>query len=150
MSDSDPSPSPSSGIPVTVTAIVRAPPGEVFAAWTTPATMRAWGVTEFTNEPRAGGRYRQETRAGDDLHVVSGEYLEFVPGRRLVMTWDYEGPGQQPSHATVTVELTDDGAGGTEVRVTEEPIEPARVTAAEEAWSGALAALDALLAGERG
>ena len=135
------------GVPVTVSAVVRASPDAVFSAWTTPETMRRWGVTEFTNEPRAGGRYRQETRMGDDVHVVSGEYRAWVPGRRLVMTWEYAGPGSVPSHALVTVDLRDDGAGGTRVTVTEEPVDPAGVADAEAAWSGALAALDELLSG---
>ena len=138
--------SPSQGVPVTVSATVRASPEAVFAAWTTPESMRRWGVTEFENDPHPGGRYRQETRAGDDVHVVSGEYREWEPGRRLVMTWDYEGPGAQPSHALVTVDLREDGAGGTRVTVTEAPIDPAGVEAAEAAWTGALTALDEMLA----
>lgn len=55
MSDSVSSPQ---GVPVTVSAAVRASPQAVFAAWTTPETMRRWGVTKFENDPRAGGRYR--------------------------------------------------------------------------------------------
>lgn len=147
MADSAPSTPPPSGVPVTVSGTVRAAPGEVFAAWTTPETMRRWGVTDFTNDPRAGGRYRQETRVGDAVHVVSGEYREWEPGRRLVMTWNYAGPGTQPSHALVTVELEDDGAGCTRVTVTEDPIDPAAVGDATSAWNGALAALDELLGG---
>lgn len=42
-----------------------------------------WGVTEFENDPSLGGHYRQETRAGDDVHVVSGEYRECEPGREF-------------------------------------------------------------------
>lgn len=146
MSDSTSSVPQSSGVPVTVSTVVRATPGAVFAAWTTPESMRRWGVTEFGNDPRAGGRYRQATRMGDGVHVVSGEYREWIPGRRLVMTWDYAGPGAQPSHALVAVDLADDGAGGTRVTVTESPVDPAGVPDAEAAWSGALAALDAMLA----
>jgi uncharacterized protein YndB with AHSA1/START domain len=100
------------------------------------------------NEPGAGGRFRQETGTGDDVHVVSGEYREWIPGRRLVMTWDYTGPGVPPSHAVVTVDLEDDGAGGTRVTVTEAPVDPAVVRDAQAAWSGALAELDALLSPE--
>jgi uncharacterized protein YndB with AHSA1/START domain len=137
------------GVPVTVSGVVRGSPAQVFAAWTTPATMRAWGVSEFTNEPRAGGRYRQETRTGGGVHVVSGEYREWDPGRRLVMTWEYTGPGAQPSHALVTVELRDEGGGCTGVTVTEAPVDPAAVGDAEAAWRGALGALDELLSGER-
>lgn len=61
---------------------------------------------------------------------------------------DDEGPGAQPSHALVTVDLRDDGAGGTQVTVTEAPIDPAGVEDAEAAWRGALTALDAMLAPE--
>ena len=138
---------PSAGVAVTVSAVVRASPETVFAAWTTPESMRRWGVTEFSNDPRTAGRYRKETRLGDDVHVVAGESREWVPGRRLVMTWEYTGPGAQPSHALVTVDLADDGAGARRVTVTESPIDPPGVPDAQAAWSGALAALDAMLAG---
>lgn len=142
--------SPAPGVPVTVRGIVHGTPERVFAAWTTAETMRAWGVATFVNEPRPGGRFRQETGEGDDVHVVSGEYREFHPGRRLVMTWDYTGSGAQPSHAVVTVDLRADGTDATEVTVTEEPVDPGAVGDAVAAWRGALGALDALLGDERG
>ncbi len=121
---------------------------EVFAAWTQPDLMRRWGVDDFTADPRPGGHYRQVVH--DDLgdHVVSGEYREFIPDQRLVMTWNYEGPGTDvPSQTIVTVELIERGSNTTDVMVVEEPVPEPDVEIAQEAWDSALADLESLLIG---
>jgi uncharacterized protein YndB with AHSA1/START domain len=73
----------------------KAPPSAVFRAWTDPAVLMRWLAQKADSDPRMGGHYRLETdEPGDVLepHVCSGEYREFVPDQRLVMTWIYNGP----------------------------------------------------------
>ena len=57
----------------------------------------------------------------DGTHVVTGEYRELVPARRIVMSWIYEGPmvpaGKEPT--MVTVELRPSGTN-TEASVDQE------------------------------
>jgi uncharacterized protein YndB with AHSA1/START domain len=73
--------------------IVDVPPGDVWAAWTTPSLVTQW----FTPAPwttvacemdlRPGGRFRTVMRSpeGQDFDIV-GCILEVVPPRRLVWT----------------------------------------------------------------
>jgi len=132
----------------TAVQTIQAGPGEVFAAWTPPEFMTRWAVDEFNNELRAGGHYRQLLRSPSGEHVVTGEYREFVPGQRLVMTWGYEGPESgDRSESFQTVQLDEPKQGTTDVRVTEEPVPKQEAREAERVWSQALAALRSLLEG---
>jgi uncharacterized protein YndB with AHSA1/START domain len=132
---------------VTVIRRFAAPADAVFAAWTQPALLRRWAVDAASNDPRVGGHFRQETRAADGLHVVSGEYREFAPNRRLVMTWNHQGPSSagDKTETLVTVDLRESGSEGTELVVTEEPVASHEREDATAAWTGALDALEALL-----
>jgi hypothetical protein len=71
---------------------------------------------------------------------VSGEYREFVPNRRLLMTWTHEGPASAPdkTEALVTVDLREAGRAATELTVTEEPVAPDQRDDANAAWTRAL------------
>ena len=104
---------------------IKAPPREVFRAWTDPALLSQWLATRAEAEPRVGGRYRLESDGGEEMpgvHVCSGEYLEIVPDRKIVKTWIYEGPDPEDVGETlVTVNLfpIDDGRS-TEMQFREE------------------------------
>ena len=83
---------------VQLTRVLRAPPGEVFAAWTDPALLERWwtGVGGWVDakadvDLRVGGRYHLSMR--DDrgaLHGVVGVYTEVVSAERLGFTWTWE------------------------------------------------------------
>jgi hypothetical protein len=67
------------------------------------------------------------------------------------MTWNHEGPtGDEDTHTLVTVNLRRTSPDGTELTVTEEPVQAAAWEDAEPAWNGALDALEALLTGPSG
>jgi uncharacterized protein YndB with AHSA1/START domain len=95
---------------VSVVRTIEAPPQNVFAAWTD--AVERWLAPMVRADGRVGGRFRLEVQATDGAHVVTGEYRELVPTRRLVMTWVYEGPmvptGKEPTQ--VTVEFRPSGA----------------------------------------
>ena len=74
-----------------------APADRVFEAFRDPELLREWAApAEHRNERvesdfRVGGRYRREMRLPDgSLHVLSGEYLEIDPPRRLAYTYVWE------------------------------------------------------------
>ena len=104
---------------------IKAPPNEVFRAWTEPALLTQWLATRAEADPRVGGRYRLESDGGADMpgvHVCSGEYLEVAPDERIAKTWVYEGPNPDDTGETmVTVRLfpIDDGRS-TEMQFREE------------------------------
>ena len=53
-------------------------------------------------------------------HVCSGEYREFVPDQRLVMTWIYNGPHPEDlAESLVTVDFVPINTDATEIRFKE-------------------------------
>ncbi len=74
---------------------IAAPPERVFQALVDPSQVPKWwgqtGIyhcTEFHADPRPGGKWRTVGLDGQGRNFeVSGEFLEFVPGRMLVTTW---------------------------------------------------------------
>jgi uncharacterized protein YndB with AHSA1/START domain len=74
---------------------IAAPPERVFQALVDPEQVPKWwgqtGIyrcTEFHADRRPGGKWRTVGVDGQGRNFqVSGEYLEFVPGRMLVTTW---------------------------------------------------------------
>jgi uncharacterized protein YndB with AHSA1/START domain len=69
-------------------------PARVFSALTDPAKMAQWffcsepGGTKVTNDFRPGGKYVVEMPHGDETVVIDGIYLEIVPPKKLVFTWN--------------------------------------------------------------
>jgi len=133
---------------VTQVATIRAPAQTVFEAWTDAAQLQRWLAPIAEAEGRVGGHFRLEVRAPEGSHIVTGVYRELVPGRRIVMTWVYEGPmvpsGKEPTR--VTVELRPSGPN-TDVRVHHEGLKNPtyRETIRQGAWTEALAQLDSIL-----
>ena len=129
---------------LTVIRTVAAPALDVFAVWTQPSLIRRWAAGAGSIDPRVGARRRHETRSAYGLHVVTGEYHEFVPGRRLVMGWSHQGPPGPTitADSLVTVDFREADPGTTEMHVTQAPIAPEDRDAAEAVWIAALDVLD--------
>ncbi len=133
---------------VTQAGTIKAPAQKVFAAWIDAAQLQRWLAPIAEAEGRVGGHFRLEVRTPEGTHVVTGVYRELVPGRRIVMTWVYEGPmvpnAREPTK--VTVELRPSGSN-TEVRVYHEGLKNPtyRDAIRQGAWTEALAQLDTLL-----
>jgi uncharacterized protein YndB with AHSA1/START domain len=127
---------------------LEAPAQKVFAAWIDAAQLQRWLAPIAESDGRVGGRFRLEVRTPEGSHVVAGEYRELVPGRRIVMTWVYEGPmvpaGKEATK--VTVEFRPSGPN-TEVTVRHEGLKHPTYRAAirQGAWTEALKQLDSLL-----
>jgi len=92
---------------IEITQRIEAPPEIVFAYLTDSQRFVRWMGVGAVLDPRPGGRYRIDV---DGEHIVSGEYQELDPPRRLVMTWGWEGhPTVPPGSTTVEITLTPDG-----------------------------------------
>ncbi|HLJ14655.1 MAG TPA: SRPBCC domain-containing protein [Bryobacteraceae bacterium] len=134
---------------VRVTRRLAASPERVFEAWVDPALLRRWLAPDAEADARAGGRFRLEVSKPEGAHVVTGEYREFVPSERLVMTWVYEGPMAPAGKmdALLTVEFRKDGPN-TEISLRHEGLTNPRYleTIRQGAWTQALDKLEALLA----
>lgn len=72
--------------------IFEVTPDQLYAAWTNVETMRRWFGHLVEADPRVGGKYRVENPSGQGsnwAHV--GEYMVLEPGRRIVMSFAFEG-----------------------------------------------------------
>jgi len=142
----------SAGTTLTLRRVFPAPRERVFRAWTDPAELKQWfHVQEGWSTPiaevdlRVGGKYRIGMQPPNgDPHIVTGTYREIVIPRKLVYTWQLEGPeGLGPT--VVTVEFYDQGAS-TEIVLTQEFF-PDMKTGEEhsQGWDGCLQQLELLL-----
>src|SRR5215470_11027470 len=98
-----------------VERFLPASPAEVYAAWTTPETLRLFmcpgniTTTVVEADVRVGGRFRIVMHdAGHDLEH-RGEYRVLEPGRRLVFTWASPATGWTTTVVTIELAPHEDG-----------------------------------------
>ena len=109
-----------------------------FALVTQPDRLRRWMTVAARIELRAGGDYRWTVTPG---HIASGAVVELDPGRRVVLSWGWEGGGDPgPGESTVTITLTPVD-GGTEVRLVHEGLTDEQAVHHAEGWNHYLARL---------
>ena len=144
--------------PVAAVHVIHTFPAErerVFRAWTEAEAVRHWFGTRgamihsVETDVRAGGRYRITIKIPPTMRKVHqvGTYLEVTPPERLVYTFAWErvpiafGMGD----SKVTVEF-DEVGGGTEVRLTHELLDKARLrTFHRFGWRGSMKRLERFL-----
>jgi uncharacterized protein YndB with AHSA1/START domain len=138
---------------------IAARPETVFAFFTDPAKMVQWMGAEATLDPRPGGVCRiafqpsrqrveslsdafggQRERARELLEtnrvgVMSGEFVEVDPHRRIVLTWGWEDEllAVPPQSTAVEVAFIADG-DGTIVRLAHRRLPAAAVAFHEAGW----------------
>ena len=90
---------------LTLVRRIAARPSIVFEAMTTTEGVAAWWgpedvpVVRAEIDARVGGAYRVHFRTLDGReHEAYGEYLEFLPPRRIVMSWRYAFGGELDEH----------------------------------------------------
>ena len=97
-----------------VERVLPASPAEVYAAWTTPETLRLFMCPGSQTAPvvdadvRVGGTFLIVMR-GDADNEHRGEYRILEPGRRLVFTWASAATGWAPTLVTVELSPHEDG-----------------------------------------
>ncbi|HEX5595184.1 MAG TPA: SRPBCC domain-containing protein, partial [Micromonosporaceae bacterium] len=110
---------------------------EELAAWYWPQALKPAAAVD----PRTGGSYR--ISAASPPMAVSGEYLEFAPPQRLVMTWRWD---DDEHTSIVTIDLVP-AADGTNLQVTHDGLPAEAMAAHRQGWSDCLSRLPAHLAG---
>ena len=108
--------------------VLRAPPERVYRAFLDPAALAKWlpphGFTGTVHEldAKVGGKYRMSfTNFGSgNSHSFGGEYLELVPGKRIVHTDRFDDPNL-PGEMITTIALVKVSCG-TELHVTQEGV----------------------------
>src|SRR5438552_4499673 len=126
---------------------IDASPDTVFRLLTDPVQYVRWKGKLAELEPRPGGRFRVEFANTKD--IVAGEFVEVVPGRRVVFTWGWEGSEQIPPGASrVEIELTPDGAG-TRLRLVHRGLPEEAVGIHAEGWDYFLPRLEDVAEGRK-
>src|SRR5215469_5610718 len=94
---------------LTLVRRIKAQPAIVFAALTTAEGITHWWrpdagpVLLAESDARVGGRFRVRFRKIDGSeHEASGEYLEVVDCRRLVMSWQWVDGGEPDERGEVS------------------------------------------------
>ncbi|MET4702194.1 uncharacterized protein YndB with AHSA1/START domain [Constrictibacter sp. MBR-5] len=108
--------------------VIAAKPGKVYRAFLEPDAVASWlppfgfTCTVHELEARVRGRHRMSFRnfTTGDSHSFGGEYLELVPGERLIYT-DRFDDANLPGEMKVTVTLKPVSVG-TEMTVVQEGI----------------------------
>jgi len=115
------------------------------AKWYAPGTMTA---TIHRFDARSGGSFELDmTETNGTPHRAYGKFLEVVPGRLLVHTWQWKDFPLDTGESVVTIELRD-VPGGTEVTLTHEKLaNEGSVKAHIEGWTGCLEKLGNILEG---
>ena len=130
---------------VTVSRVIEAPAMRLYDAWLIPQNASKWLFATPTGEmvraetvPRVGGRFTfTDRRDGEDV-VHTGEYLELVPGKRLMFT--FKVPKYSKEETIVRVEITPQG-GGCRVVLNHQGVPPEQAEASREGWTRMLEAL---------
>jgi len=144
---------------LTLVRRIRARPSIVFDALTTPDGIAQWWGPDLgpvllaETDVRIGGRFRVRFRMLDGTeHESTGEYLEVVESKRLVMSWQWTSGGEpeedgEESRIEIDLKSTDTG---TEITFTHARLrtEASRVSH-ERGWAGALEKLGRLFSTER-
>ena len=142
---------------ITLVRRMKAPPAQVFAAWTDPRMLGQWfgphrtHVAHADADVRVGGGFRivivedEDIRAGRGArHEACGTYREIDPPRRLVFDWWWASASERVSLVTVTLRAI---AEGTELSLLHERFaDEATATRHIRGWTESLERLDALTA----
>jgi uncharacterized protein YndB with AHSA1/START domain len=143
---------------LTLVRRIKAQPEIVFAALTTSRGITHWWgpdagpVLSAESDARVGGRFRVRFRKLDGSeHEASGEYLEVVDCRRVVMTWQWTDGGEPDERGEVSrvaIELRPIDIG-TELTFTHARLQTeASRQSHQGGWNGALDKLERYLSGE--
>ena len=97
---------------------IAASPHTVFEFFTDPAKMVQWMGTEATLDPSPGG----VCRVNPSGHLVmSGQFVEVDPPRRLVFSWGWETSLFETPPQSTVVEVSLEPDGGRRVLVEPDP-----------------------------
>lgn len=123
---------------------IAAPPDAVYAYLTDAALWARWQGERAELEAAPGGAFSMHVRDGP---TARGELVALEPGRRVVLTWGWDGhPTVPPGSTTVEIELLADG-DATLVRLTHRGLPDGEVPAHRDGWEHYLPRLATAAAG---
>jgi uncharacterized protein YndB with AHSA1/START domain len=146
---------------LSITRTFKAPRANVWRCWSEPDLLKQWycpkpwTVSEASMDLRPGGTFNT-TMSGPngEVHPNQGQYLEVVPGERLIFTDAFVGdwiPSDAAPFMTGYVILSDAPNGGTLMEWgarhwSDESMEQHKAMGFETGWNAAADQLEALSA----
>lgn len=136
-----------------MTRTFPASPERVFNAWIDPAMIRRWMsgdgyvVTEVEVDARVGGPYRIVVEGPDGAHITTGEFRALDTGKRLEMTWCYEGPHTEFADAEtiLTVHFKPIAENATEIILIHSKLATDSIKKGyEEGWASCMSGMHAI------
>ncbi len=133
--------------------VFKAPPPEVFRAWTDLAVLKQWWAPDGFTIPdaaldvRPGGAWHSSLVGPDGKrYLTNGVIREIVPNKRIVMTWAWVENGVRGHETIVEVTLEPKGKG-TLLRLSQRVFETvADVEGHTWGWKSSFEILERLLA----
>jgi uncharacterized protein YndB with AHSA1/START domain len=131
---------------------LKAPPAQVFNAWTDPEKLIRWigpsdtiaSSARAELDVRVGGRYRISFKTEDgEYHEVGGVYREVVPPNRLVFSWAWHSTPERESLVVLTI--AEDGDGTMLTLHHEQFVDEKARDDHRRGWTGTLERLDSYL-----
>lgn len=89
---------------LTINQVIKAPPSQVYRAFTNATALREWLSDGATTRPQPGGRFYLWWHSG---YYTSGEFISLEPDRSVSFTWQGRG---EPAPTQVKVTLDGDSA----------------------------------------
>ncbi|MDJ0323272.1 TIGR03086 family metal-binding protein [Cryobacterium sp. PH31-AA6] len=119
-------------MPFDKTVFLPLDPDAVFRLVTEPERLRRWKAVAARVDLRVGGEYRWTILPG---HSAAGTFTEIEPGKRVVLTWGWEGSTDLPPGAS-TVSITLDAVeGGTTLRLVHDGLTAEQAASHAEGWN---------------
>ncbi|MBG6059002.1 uncharacterized protein (TIGR03086 family) [Cryobacterium sp. MP_M5] len=118
-------------MPFDMTVFLPLDPDAAFRLITEPERLRRWKTVAARVDLRVGGEYRWTIVPG---HSAAGTFTEIEPGKRVVLTWGWEGsPDLPPGASTVSITL-DAVDGGTTVRLVHDGLTAEQAESHAQGW----------------
>ncbi len=126
---------------------------ELYNAWTNPDQLKQWWkpmgntLEEVTNDIKEGGIVRYVF--GNNVLIISGEYLEVKAKEKLVYTWNWELPEDAVRNASykLTVHFAAND-NGSEIHVVQDNFQDEETMLPhQQGWEKGLADLEQFLSG---
>jgi uncharacterized protein YndB with AHSA1/START domain len=140
--------------------VFNAPRALLWSAWTKPEMIVrwlgpvTWPAISHTSDFRVGGRWSAtlESTTGEGTYQQFGVYMEIVPEERLVFSFKWADGHEDgtPVDTLVTVVLSDDASGGTQLDFTHAELKsPLSAERHHYGWTSTFDRLDQWIALQR-
>jgi uncharacterized protein YndB with AHSA1/START domain len=127
------------------TIFIDATPEFVYRLLTDAKSLMQWMAPAARSDPRPGGELTWTHQAGDS---VAGQFIELVPGRRVVFSFGWDRTDVEVPEGSTVVEIDlKPQRGGTLLRLVHRGLDGPMADAHDGGWTNYLSRLAALAEG---